>query len=51
VDIDGVITFVDIEVIEIIDDSCTYPALLGIDWDFNNLIVVDLKKEKNDIRG
>jgi hypothetical protein len=44
VDIDGVRTFADFEVIEIVDDSCPYPALLGIDWDFNNSTVVDLKK-------
>ena len=43
-DIDGVRTFADFEVIEIVDDSCPYPALLGIDWDFNNSTVVDLKK-------
>jgi hypothetical protein len=30
-DIDGVRTFVDFEVIEIVDDSCPYPALVGID--------------------
>jgi hypothetical protein len=35
VDIDGVRMFADFEVIEIVDDSCPYPALLGIDWDFN----------------
>jgi hypothetical protein len=39
--IDGVRTFLDFEVIDIVDDSCTYPALLGIDWDFNNSTVVD----------
>jgi hypothetical protein len=44
VDIDGAITFADFEVIEIVDDSCPYPALLGIDWAFNNSIVVDMKK-------
>ena len=44
VDIDGVRTFTDFEVIEIVDDSCPYPALLGIDWAFNNSIVVNLKK-------
>jgi hypothetical protein len=43
-DIDAVRTFADFEVIEIVDDSCPYPALLGIDWAFNNSIVVDLKK-------
>jgi hypothetical protein len=46
VDINGVRTFVDFKVIEIIDDRCPYPVLLGIDWDFNNSIVVDLKKRK-----
>jgi hypothetical protein len=46
VDIDGVRTFAYFEVIEIVDDSCPYPALLGIDWAFNNLTVVDLKKRR-----
>jgi hypothetical protein len=31
IDIDGVRKFGDFEVIEIVDDSCPYPALLGID--------------------
>jgi hypothetical protein len=44
VDIDEVRTFPDFEVIEIVDDSCPYPALLGIDWAFDNSTVVDLKK-------
>jgi hypothetical protein len=46
VDIDGVRTFADFEVIEIVDDSCPYPTLLGIDWAFNNSIVVDLNKRR-----
>jgi len=37
-------TFAVFEVIEIVDDSCPYPALLGIDWAFDNSTVVDLKK-------
>ena len=45
-DIDGVRTFADFEVIDIVDDSCHYPALLGIDWDFNNLTIVDHKKRR-----
>jgi hypothetical protein len=45
VDIDGVRTFAYFEVIEIVDDSCPYPVLLGIDWAFNNSTVVDLKKK------
>jgi hypothetical protein len=44
VDIDRVRMFADFEVIEIVDEKCPYPVLLGIDWDFNNSTVVDLKK-------
>ena len=51
VDIDGVRTFEDFEVIEIVDDRWPYPALLGIDWAFNNLIVVDLKKIRMTFEG
>jgi hypothetical protein len=43
-DIDGVITFVDFEVIEIVDDNYPYPMLLGIDWGFNNSTIADFKK-------
>jgi hypothetical protein len=43
-EINRVRTFADFEVIEIVDDSCPYPTLLGIDWAFNNSTVVDLKK-------
>jgi hypothetical protein len=55
VDIDGVRTFTDFEVIEIVDDNFPYPTLLGIDWAFNNSTVVYLKKrrmtfEKDDLR-
>jgi hypothetical protein len=51
VDIDGVRTFVDFEVIEIVDDIFPYPALLGIDWSFNNSTVVDLKKRRMAFEG
>jgi hypothetical protein len=50
-DIDGERTFVDFEVIEIVDDSCPYPALLSIDWVFNNSIIVDLKKIRMTFEG
>jgi hypothetical protein len=43
-DIDGVRTFADFEVIEIVDDNFPYPTLLGIDWAFNNSTMVELKK-------
>jgi hypothetical protein len=49
--IDEVRTFADFEVIEIVDDSCPYPASLGIDWDFNNSTVVDLKKRRMTFEG
>jgi hypothetical protein len=51
IDIDGVRTFVDFEVIEIVDDSFPYPTLLGIDWDFNNSTMVDLKKRRMTFEG
>jgi hypothetical protein len=44
VDIDRVRTFSNFKVIEIVDDSCPYPALLGIDWAFNNSTIVYLNK-------
>jgi hypothetical protein len=50
-DINRVRKFADFEVIDIVDDSCPYPALLGIDWDFNNLIVGDLKKRTMTFEG
>ena len=34
----------DFEVIEIIDDSDPYPALLGIEWAMENAAVINLKK-------
>jgi hypothetical protein len=51
VDIDGVRTFSNFEVIEIVGDSCPYPVLLGIDWAFNNSTVVDLKKIRMTFEG
>jgi hypothetical protein len=44
VDIDGVRTFADFEVIEIVDDSFPCPTLLGMNWAFNNSTIVDLNK-------
>jgi hypothetical protein len=46
VDIDGVRTFVYFEVIEIVDDNFPYHVLLGIDWDFNNSTMADLRKRQ-----
>ena len=46
VDVDGVHSFADFEVIKIIGDSKPYPALLGIDWAFGNMVVIDLKRRQ-----
>ena len=51
VDIDGVSTLVDFEVIEIIDDSNPYLSLLGIEWALNNDAVINLKTRQMTFEG
>jgi hypothetical protein len=51
VDIDEVRKFADFKVIDIVDDRCPYLALLGIDWAFNNLTVIDLKNRRMKFEG
>ena len=46
VDIDGVRSSTDFEVIEIIGDSRPYPTLLGIDWAIGNMAIIDLREDK-----
>ena len=46
VDIEGASMLMDFEVIEIVDDSNPYPALLGIDWVTDMNMVINLKKKK-----
>jgi hypothetical protein len=46
VNIDGVHNIVDFEVIDIMDDSKPYPMLLGLNWDFDNQTIIDLKKRQ-----
>jgi hypothetical protein len=46
VDLDGLRTKVDFEVIEIVDGTTPYPALLGLDWVFDNQAVINLKTRK-----
>ena len=41
----------DFEVIEIIDDSTPYHALLGIDWAFKNQVIINLKKKTMSFEG
>ena len=44
VNIEGIHTFVDFEVIEIVDDTNPYPSLLCIDWDIQNQTIINFKK-------
>jgi len=55
VDIIGARTHADFEVIEIMDDSNPYSALLGLDWEIDMNGIINLKKwkmifEKNSLR-
>ena len=51
VDLNGVCSLADFKVIEIIDDSTPYPALLGIDWAFENQAVINLKRKTMSFEG
>jgi hypothetical protein len=46
VDLDGVHTKADFEVIEIVDGTTPYPTLLGLDWEFDNRSIINLKIRK-----
>jgi hypothetical protein len=46
VDLDGVCTKEDFEVIEIVDGTTSYLALLGLDWAFDNQTIINLKTRK-----
>jgi len=46
VNIDGVHNTTIFEVIEIVDDRKLYPTLLGLDLDFGNQTIIDLKNTK-----
>lgn len=51
VNIEGVCTIADFEVIEIVDDSNPYPALLGLDQAFDNMAIINLKKRQMIFKG
>jgi len=46
VDLDTVRSVAEFEVIEIVDDSNPYLALLGIEWALNNNVIINLKRRK-----
>jgi len=43
VDLDGLCTMADFEVIDRVDNSTPYPTLLGLDWEFDNKDIINLK--------
>jgi hypothetical protein len=44
--LDGVRTMEDFGVIDIVDNTSPYPTLLGLDWDFDNQDIINLKTRK-----
>jgi hypothetical protein len=44
--LDGVRTMEYFEVIELVDSTTPYPALLGLDWEFDNQTIINLKTIK-----
>jgi hypothetical protein len=46
VDLDGVHTKADFEVIKIVYDTTPYSMLLGLDWAFDNQAIINLKTKK-----
>jgi hypothetical protein len=46
VDLDGICTMEDFEVIDIVDNTTPYPTLLGLDWDFDNQEIINLKTRR-----
>jgi hypothetical protein len=46
VDLDGVCTKVDFEVIKIVDGTTPYPTLFGLYWAFDNQTIINLKTRK-----
>jgi hypothetical protein len=49
VDLDGVRTKEDFEVIKIVDDKKPYPTLLGLYWEIDNQAIINFKTQKNDV--
>ena len=50
IDIEGLRTFVDFEVINIVDDMNPYPVLLGIYWAIDNQTIINFKKRISSLR-
>jgi len=46
VDLYGVCTIADFEVIDVVDNTIPYPTVLGLDWEFDNQAIINLKTKK-----
>jgi hypothetical protein len=46
IDLDGVCTKAYFEVTEIVDGATPYPSLLGMDWEFDDQTIINLKTRK-----
>ena len=46
IDLDGVHTMEDFEVIDIVDGTTPYPTLLGLDWKLYNQAIINLNTRK-----
>ena len=44
VDVEGMRTYVNFDIIEFVDGGGSYPALLGIVWANNSMVVINFKK-------
>jgi hypothetical protein len=44
--IDGVCSMEDFQVIDIIDEVQPYPTLIGLEWDFDNQAIINLKRRE-----
>ena len=44
VDIEGMRTHIEFDDIEVVEDVHSYPALLGIGWDNDSMVVINFKK-------
>jgi hypothetical protein len=45
IDVAGVKTTTDFEVIEIMGDKDLYPSILGIDWEYDNYAIINLNRD------
>ena len=44
VEVEGMKTYADFDVVEVVEGGCSYPALLGIIWSNDSMVVINFKK-------